>query len=77
MGLNPSERSITMSIPTFIALISLLAAGIFSYGMTQSDINTLKRDVTTLTIVNDKMNDKIDKLTTILYEDRRDKSNGR
>jgi hypothetical protein len=66
-----------MSIPTFIALISLLAAGIFSYGMTQSDITTLKRDVNTLTIQSDKMNDKIDRLTTLIYEDRRDKINAR
>ncbi len=75
MGLNPSERSITMSIPTFIALISLLAAGIFAAGITQADISTLKRDVSSQSTQIDRMSEKIDKLTTLVYDERRERRN--
>jgi len=64
------ERVISMSVPTFLALISLLGAGLVTYGMTQADLSTVKRDIILQSSQIDRLNNKIDNLTSLLYEDR-------
>jgi len=59
-----------MSVPTFLALISLLGAGLVTYGMTQADLSTVKRDIILQSSQIDRLNNKIDNLTSLLYEDR-------
>jgi len=69
-SIENKEKNIIMSVPTFLALISLLAAGLVTYGMTQSDLSTVKRDIISQSAQIDRLNNKIDNLTSLLYEDR-------
>ena len=63
-----TEKSITMSLPTFVALIGLIASGIYAYGITQGDIAALKRDTAANGTNIILLNNKVDDLIKLLYQ---------